>query len=136
MLFRSVLRIPMSLQIYTTLRKSSLKYSIFSSAYKAVKSFLIVLLLTNQSGISFNVATESSTALSSIFGATYQGTILRKKDLQKQLYHTFLEFYINQEEDQVQKTYVNCFITYFLSHKAFRNKFYCRRIRISCITHF
>ena len=101
MLFRSVLRIAISLQIYATLRKSSLKYSIFSSACKAVKSFLIVLILTNQSGISFNVAIESSTALWNIFGAIYQGTILHKKDLQKQLYHTFLEFYINQEEDQV-----------------------------------
>ena len=39
-----------------TLPKSSLNSSMFSSAYKAVKSSLIILLVTNQLGISFNAA--------------------------------------------------------------------------------
>ena len=55
----------------TTLRESLLKWSIFSSAYRAEKIFLIILLATNQLGISFNVARESSTALSYIFWVIY-----------------------------------------------------------------
>ena len=51
----------------TILRESLLKWSIFSSAYRTEKKFLIILLATNQSVISFNVARESSTALSYIF---------------------------------------------------------------------
>ena len=37
-----------SLQENMTLPESSLKYSMFSSAYKAVKSSLIILLVTDQ----------------------------------------------------------------------------------------
>ena len=40
--------------------------SILSSSYKAVRSFLITLLVVNQSGINFNAATESSVASSEI----------------------------------------------------------------------
>ena len=39
-----------------TLPKSPLNLSIFSSAYKAVKIYLNILLVTNQLGISFNTA--------------------------------------------------------------------------------
>ena len=58
---------PIPLQLNTILPESSLKESIFSSAYKAVKSFLIILLVTNQAGISFNVARVSSTVSLHIF---------------------------------------------------------------------
>ena len=62
------------------------------------KKFLIILLVAKQSGISFNAARESSTTSSSIFWVIYlSGQYTSKKDLQKQLYHTFLEFYINKE---------------------------------------
>ena len=44
--------------------ESPSKNSKSSSAYKAVQTFLIVLLATNQLGISFNAARESSTASS------------------------------------------------------------------------
>ena len=65
----SVLRTLFSLQENMALPESSLKQCIFPSAYKAVKSYLIILLVTNQLGISFNVAIKSSTAhfLSFIF---------------------------------------------------------------------
>ena len=43
-----------------------IKKSIFPSAYKAVKSFLIVSLVTNQSGTNFIATRQSSTALSHI----------------------------------------------------------------------
>ena len=44
--------------------KIFIKKSIFSSAYKAVKSFLIILLLAKQSATKFNVGRKSSTASS------------------------------------------------------------------------
>ena len=72
----------------------------------------------------------------------YQGSIQLNKDLQKQLCHTYLEFYIefciNREYNQIQKeTSIHCFITYFSSLMAFKNKFYCIRISInSFVTHF
>ena len=56
----------------------------------AVKSYLIILLVTNQSDISFSAARGLS--------FIDQERILFKKSLQKQLRHTFLEFYINQEK--------------------------------------
>ena len=43
----------------------------FLSAYKAVKNYLIVLLVINQSGISFNAARESLTASSHISWVIY-----------------------------------------------------------------
>ena len=46
--------------------ESSLKQNIFSSVYKAVKSILIILLVTNQSGTNFIAARQSATALSHI----------------------------------------------------------------------
>ena len=55
----SIRTIPILLQ-FNTISESSLKQGIFSFAYKAVKSFLIISLVTNQSGIIFNVAIESS----------------------------------------------------------------------------
>ena len=55
----------------------------------------------------------------------YQGNILLKKDLQKQLCLTFLEFHTDQEQNQ------------FLSLIAFRNKFFCMRVIINCfVKHF
>ena len=45
------------------LSESSLKYGILVSAYKAVTSFLIILLVANQSGTNFNPVRKSSTAL-------------------------------------------------------------------------
>ena len=47
---------PISSQQHVALLESSLKYSIFSSAYKAVKISLIILLVTNQSETKFNAA--------------------------------------------------------------------------------
>ena len=40
-----------------------IKRSILSSSYKAVRSFLIILLVTNQSGTYFNAGRKSSMAL-------------------------------------------------------------------------
>ena len=39
MLLRSILRIPIPIQLNTASPETSLKWSIFSSAYKAVKKF-------------------------------------------------------------------------------------------------
>ena len=52
-------------------------------------------IVTNQLGISFNAARESSTASS--HNLNLSGHILLKRNLQKQVCHTFLEFYDNQE---------------------------------------
>ena len=68
----SMLRIPILLQLfYYDMTRIFIKVEYISSAYKAVKRFLIILLLTNQSGISFNVARESSTASSHISWVIY-----------------------------------------------------------------
>ena len=58
MLLRSILRLSVSLQFSAALLESSLGQSIFLSAYKAVNRFLIILLVTNQLGISFNLNKE------------------------------------------------------------------------------
>ena len=50
-----------------TLPESSLKKSKPSFAYKAVQSFQNYLFVTNQSGINFNAARQSSAASSHIF---------------------------------------------------------------------
>ena len=40
----------------------------------------------------------------------------------KEACHIFLKFYIDEEYNHAKKTYVNCFITHFMSLIAFRNK--------------
>ena len=57
-IIKFTLRIPISLKENTAIPEPSLNYSIFSSAYKAVKSYLIILLVPNQPRISFSVARE------------------------------------------------------------------------------
>ena len=90
-----------------------IKQSIFSFAYKAVKSFLIILLKTNQSTISFNDAGESSAA------------------------YTFFIFILIKNRIKYKKSFYELLYNYLLSHKAFRNKFYCRRISTNrFIKHF
>ena len=59
-----MLRIPISLQENSPLPEPSLKQSILSSAYKAVRSFLALLLVTKQSVISLNATRQSSAASS------------------------------------------------------------------------
>ena len=71
---------PISSQQNVTLPESSSKKSKPSSAYKAVESFLIILLVTNQSEISFNAARESSNGSSQIFWVIFlsgQYTIIK-----------------------------------------------------------
>ena len=52
-----------------------------------------------------------------------------KKDLHKQLCNTILEFYANQEQNQIERnTSINSLITYFLSLISFTNKFYYKRM--------
>ena len=105
---------------------------------KLYKTFLIALFAKHQSGISFNAARESSTASSHIFWVIrLSGQYTIKKDVPKQLCYIFLELYIDQEQNQIQKTSINRFITHFLSVIVFRNIFYCRRMSInSFIAHF
>ena len=123
LLWRFILRISNSLQINTKLLESLLYYSIFSSAYKAVKSIVIILLVTNQSKTNCNAARQSSTALSHIYWVLYQSEhILLKKDHQKECCSTFFEFYNNQKHKKCKERFIKNFITRLLSHKAFRNK--------------
>ena len=65
-LLRFTLRIPISIKQNVTSPESSSKNSKPSSSYKAVESFLIILLLTNQLRISFSAARQSSTGSSDI----------------------------------------------------------------------
>ena len=90
-----------------------------SSAYKLVYSFLIILLVTNLSGISFNAAKESSTALSHILLVLYLSIL--KKDTKNHVTY-FLSFILMKNIIMYKKTSVNCFITHFMSLIAFRNK--------------
>ena len=71
MQLKTISSIPISLQLNTIFPESyyqnniilpESKESIFSSAKKAVKGFLIILLVTNQSGAKFSVGTKSSTS--------------------------------------------------------------------------
>ena len=57
----------------------------------------------------------------------HKGNKQLNKDIRKQLYCIFLEFKIDQEQNQIQKTFMNCFMTHFLSLKSIRNIFSCRR---------
>ena len=87
-----MLRIPIPLQWNTASSELSLKQGIFSSAYKAVNSFLIILLVTNQSGISYNDARESSTTSSHIFELDiYQDSIQLKKGSSQTTLSTILQ---------------------------------------------
>ena len=63
----------------------------------------------------------------------YERNILSKKDQQKQLYHTCLACYTDQEYNQIDKNNYQLLETKFLRHKAFRNKFSCRRITINIL---
>ena len=79
-LLKFTLRMPISSQQNVTLPESSSKKSKPSSAHKAVESFLIILLVTNQSEISFNAARESSNGSSQIFWVIFlsgQYTIIK-----------------------------------------------------------
>ena len=66
-----MLRIPISLQENMVLPESSLKQSILSPAYKAIRSYLIILFVTNQSRINFNTGRKSSTAFLHISWVLY-----------------------------------------------------------------
>ena len=97
----------------------------FSSAYKAVNSFLIILLVTNQSGTNFNVARQSSTALSHICWVLHwSGTcIVQNRSSQIIMLHiSWVSGWLGLESKR--KTSTDYFITNFFSHEAFRNKFY------------
>ena len=60
--------------------------------------FSLILYVKNQLGISFNVPRESSQFHHTFFEFyIYEENMLLKKDLQKQLCHTFLELNINEE---------------------------------------
>ena len=100
-LLRFTLTIPISSQRTVASPESSSKKSKQSCDYISVKSLLLVLLVTNQSGINLNAARESSTASSHIFFLVIhlsgQYDILLKKDIKEQLSHMFFEFYIHQE---------------------------------------
>ena len=61
-------------------------------ASKASINFSSILLVTKQQGVNFNTVKESSIASSQILYF-----YLSRQNLQKQIYHTFLEFFINWE---------------------------------------
>ena len=61
-------------------------------ASKASINFSSILLVTKQQGVNFNTVKESSIASSQILYF-----YLSRQNLQKQIYHTFLEFFINRE---------------------------------------
>ena len=108
----------------TKLPESSLKQNIFPSAQKALKSSLNILLVTNQSRIIFNAAREPLTASSHILQVLYySGQYTIKNGYSEATLSYILEFCIDQEQNQIQKTSINCFMTHFSSHKAFRDKF-------------
>ena len=53
----------------------------------------------------------------------YQDSIQLKKDLQKQLCQKhFLSFISIRNRIKYKKKHINCFITHFLIHKAFRKQ--------------
>ena len=55
----------------------------------------------------------------------------------QQLYHTFLETYNNQEQNQIKRKSIKNFNTHILSLIAFRNELHCRKKSIDiCITYF
>ena len=62
----------------------------------------------------------------------YQDNMLLKKDLHKH----FLEFIPIRNRIKYKITSMNFFITHFYSQKAFRNKFYCRRMATDCFITF
>ena len=70
-LLRFTLTIPISSQRTVASPESSSKKSKRSCDYISVKSLLLILLVTNQSGINLNAARESSTASSHIFFFSY-----------------------------------------------------------------
>ena len=53
----------------------------------------------------------------------YQANIITTNNITKQLCHIFLEFHVEQEENQIQKFSINQFITHLLILVEFRNKF-------------
>ena len=73
-----------------------IKKSKISSVYKSVWSFLIILHVTNQSGM---LLLENHQQVHYTFFEfyTYQGNILFKKNIKEQIFYFFLEFYIDQE---------------------------------------
>ena len=85
--------------------ESSLKNSIFSSAWKAVKSCLIILLVTNQSRIIFYVTKEISTALPHIFWVIYLSGryIIIKGSSETTLSHIFWVLYQSGIESNTKK---------------------------------
>ena len=98
-----------------------------------------------QIGNKFNAARQSSTALSHIFWVFYwSGTYLIEKGssqiilLQMSVTQLVLySFILIWDTMKYIETFSNGFITHFFGHKAFRNKFYWRRICIdSSITLF
>ena len=90
-LLRSTLRISILLQQNVTLPEYSSKKSKLSSACKAVRSYLIILLVINKSGRNFG--RKSSTALLHISWVLYLSLqYFNLKDLQRRFYHTVIEF--------------------------------------------
>ena len=94
-----------------------------SLANTASSGFSSILFVTNQSGTNFNAARQASTALAHISGALYQGHILGKRVLQKQIYHTFLESYIDKEQIDFRRISIDSFFTHFLRLIAIGDKF-------------
>ena len=103
------------------------------------KKILIILLVINQSGISFNVVRESSTLSSHIFWVIYlsgQYTIKEGSFRGNSIIH-FWSFILIRNRIWYKKASFNCFITHCLSHKALRSKSFYKRIGIdSFIIHF
>ena len=76
-----------------------------------MKSFLIISLVRNESGIGFNADRESSTVSSHNYCDIFlSGKCILKNDSQKQLCHTFLKFFINWEQTQIQKNKYPAFL--------------------------
>ena len=67
----------------------------------------------------------------------YQDNILIKRIFRNNSVTRFFSFILIRNRIRYRKASINCFNTYFFSHKAFMKNFYWRRISIdNFITHF
>ena len=66
--------------------------------------FPSILFVANQPETNFNADRQALTPVSQFLGSyIYQGNILALKVLWKQLYHKFLELYIDLKQNKIQK---------------------------------
>ena len=143
-----------------TLAESPSKKSISWLANKASSCVLITILVTNQSGTSFNAGTKSSTVLSHIswifcllrqyfsikgflettllhISWVFRNRVKNKRTSINSSNTHFLDLILVRNELYCRRIRIDSFIARFLSHIRIENKFLCMSIFINCfITHF